>query len=75
MDDLILVNLPYYSNFWNDFAARGAAYDPSAIVTPEQAEFWLLEWYGIRCQVVPGLTFGLVQMNKQDYTAFLLKWS
>lgn len=75
MDDTITVNLKHYEKFWQNFAARGAAYDASAIVTSEQAERWLLEWYGIRCRIHTGLTFGLVEMKKSDYTAFLLKWS
>lgn len=75
MTNSVQVNLKDYTNFWKDFASRGSAYDPSAIVTSEQAERWLLEWHGIVCQITPGLTFGVVEMKEQDYTAFLLKWS
>ena len=70
----ITVNLKNYSQFWQDFASRGSAFDPSAIVTPEQAEHWLQEWYGIECRIHTGLTFGVVEMSEQQYVEFLLKW-
>lgn len=72
---LVTVDLKQYPKFWQEFAARGSAFDPSAIVTAEQFEQWMLEWYELHVTVKPGLTFGLVLMNAAEFTAFSLKWS
>ena len=75
MNKQITVNLMEYPEFWRNFAARGAAFDPSSMITPEQFEYWMMEWYGLSVKVVPGLTIGTVVISEPDYTAFLLKWS
>jgi len=71
----VTVNLKDYPRFWIDFANRGSAFDPSAIVTSERAQEWLSDWYGIDCKILPGLTFGIVSMTAEAHTAFLLRWS
>lgn len=68
------VNLMNYPKFWQDFAARGSAFDPSAMVTPEQFEHWAAEWYGLDLRVQPGGLVGYVLMSEQTYVEFLLQW-
>lgn len=71
----ITVNLQQYPKFWRDFAARGSAFDPSAVVTAEQFEHWMQEWYGLSVRCREGEIEGTVSMNHQDFTAFALVWS
>lgn len=72
---LIKVRLTDYPDFWRDFAAKGSAFDPSAIVTSEQFERWAWEWYGIQLRAIPGESIGNVYMEAAEYTAFALKWN
>lgn len=57
-----------------DFAARGSSFDPSAIITGEQFERWMLEWYDLPVKTVLNFTIGTVVMDEATYTGFLLKW-
>lgn len=70
----VFVNLTNYPRFWQDFAARGSAFDPSAMVTPEQFEHWVADWYGLDITVQPGDPLGHVHMSKETYVEFLLQW-
>ena len=69
------VNLKEHRNFWLDFCARGSAFDPSAMITAEQFERWMLEWYGVDCRVEVNNWLWTATMSDEEYTAFLLRWS